>query len=42
MCVEFCPELAMFMHDDYRAIQMCILRSMCKVCPTGAIYISEE
>ena len=43
MCVGFCPEHAMFMHDDYIEPFKCISCGQCvKVCPTGAIYISEE
>jgi len=43
MCVGFCPELAMFMHEDYIEPFKCVSCGQCvKVCPTGAIYISEE
>ncbi len=43
MCVGFCIELAMFMHDDYIEPFKCIACGQCaKNCPTNAIYISEE
>ncbi|MDD2481666.1 MAG: 4Fe-4S binding protein [Lutispora sp.] len=43
MCVGFCPEHAMFMHDDYIEPFKCISCGQCvKACPTNAIYISEE
>lgn len=39
MCVGFCPELAMFMHDDYIEPFKCISCGQCvKNCPTNAIY----
>jgi len=43
MCVGFCLELAMFMHDDYIEPYKCVSCGQCvKACPTGAIYLSEE
>lgn len=43
MCVGFCPEGAMFMHDDYIEPFKCTSCGQCaKNCPSGAIYISEE
>lgn len=43
MCVGFCPELAMKMHGDLLEPFKCVACGQCaKVCPTHAIYISEE
>lgn len=42
MCVGYCPELAMFMHEDYLEPFKCVACGQCvKNCPTGAIYIEE-
>jgi Fe-S-cluster-containing hydrogenase component 2 len=42
MCVGFCPEGAMFQHDDYHEPFKCIACGLCvEVCPTGAIKIQE-
>ncbi len=43
MCVGFCPELAMMMHDDYIEPFKCISCGQCvKSCPTQALVISEQ
>lgn len=43
MCVGFCPELAMFMHDEYIEPFKCVSCGICaKQCPTNAIYIEQE
>jgi Fe-S-cluster-containing hydrogenase component 2 len=43
MCVGFCPELAMFMNDEYIEPFKCVSCGQCvKECPTGAIYIEQE
>ncbi len=43
MCVGYCPELAMFMHDEYIEPFKCIACGQCaKNCPTGAIFIEQE
>lgn len=43
MCVGFCPELAMFMHEDYLEPFKCVACGQCaKNCPTGAIFIVQE
>ncbi|HYE82438.1 MAG TPA: 4Fe-4S binding protein [Clostridia bacterium] len=43
MCVGYCPELAMFMHEDYLEPFKCIACGQCaKSCPTGAIFITQE
>ncbi|WP_312811673.1 4Fe-4S binding protein [Sedimentibacter sp.] len=43
MCVGFCSKLSMRQHDDHIEPFKCIACDMCsKVCPTGAIYISER
>ncbi|MDF2840685.1 MAG: hypothetical protein K0Q99_1457 [Clostridia bacterium] len=43
MCVGFCPELAMFMHDEYIEPFKCVACGQCaKQCPTNAIYIEQE
>ena len=40
MCVGYCPELAMFMHDEYLEPFKCVACGQCvKKCPTGAIFI---
>lgn len=43
MCVGYCPELAMFMHEEYLEPFKCVACGQCaKVCPTGAIFIEKE
>ncbi|MBN1411194.1 MAG: 4Fe-4S binding protein [Spirochaetales bacterium] len=43
MCVGFCPERAMFMHNDYAEPFKCVACGKCvQKCPTNAIYILEE
>lgn len=43
MCVGFCPEIAMIMHEDYIEPFKCVSCGQCvKVCPTNAISMSEE
>lgn len=43
MCVGFCHENAMFMHDDYIEPFKCIACGLCvKNCPAKAIYIEEK
>lgn len=43
MCVGFCPEGAMIMHEDMIEPFKCISCGQCvKVCMTKALYISEE
>lgn len=43
MCVGFCPEGAIFAHEQHTEPFKCIACGQCvKVCPTKAIYISEE
>lgn len=43
MCVGFCPELAMFMNDEYIEPFKCVACGQCaKQCPTNAIYIEQE
>lgn len=42
MCVGFCPEGAMFMHEDYTEPFKCTACGQCvKGCPTGAINVVE-
>jgi carbon-monoxide dehydrogenase iron sulfur subunit len=42
MCVGFCPELAMFMNDEYIEPFKCVACGQCaKQCPTQAIYIEQ-
>lgn len=42
MCVGFCPEGAMSMHDDYIEPFKCIACGLCtRKCPTGALVIKE-
>ena len=42
MCVGFCPEDAMMMHDDYIEPFKCIACGLCaKKCPTGAIVVED-
>lgn len=43
ICVGFCPENAMMMHDDYIEPFKCIACGQCvKSCPTQALVISEQ
>jgi len=43
MCVGYCPELAMFMHEDYLEPFKCVACGQCtKSCPTNAIFIEQE
>jgi len=43
MCVGFCPELAMFMHEEYIEPFKCVACGQCaKNCPTNAIFIVQE
>lgn len=43
MCVGFCPELAMFMHEEYIEPFKCVACGQCaKSCPTNAIFIVQE
>lgn len=43
MCVGYCPELAMFMHEDYMEPFKCVACGQCtKSCPTNAIFIEQE
>lgn len=43
MCVGFCPEGAMMMHEDYIEPFKCIACGQCaKVCPTNAVNIIEK
>lgn len=43
MCVGFCSKLSMRQHDEYIEPFKCIACDLCsKVCPTGAICISEK
>lgn len=43
ICVGFCPELAMFMHDEYIEPFKCVACGQCaKKCPTNAIYLEQE
>jgi carbon-monoxide dehydrogenase iron sulfur subunit len=43
MCVGYCPELAMFMHEEYIEPFKCVACGQCvKECPTGAIFIVQE
>lgn len=42
ICVGFCPENAMMMHDDYIEPFKCIACGLCvKSCPTQALFITE-
>ncbi len=42
MCVGFCPELAMGVHDDYIEPFKCVACGQCaKSCPREAIFIEE-
>ncbi|HEX3048207.1 MAG TPA: 4Fe-4S dicluster domain-containing protein, partial [Bacillota bacterium] len=42
MCVGFCPESALFMHNDYIEPFKCVACGQCvKKCPAGAISISK-
>jgi carbon-monoxide dehydrogenase iron sulfur subunit len=43
MCVGYCPELAMFMHEEYIEPFKCVACGQCvKECPTDAIFIVQE
>jgi carbon-monoxide dehydrogenase iron sulfur subunit len=43
MCVGFCPEYAMFTHNDCAGPFKCVACGKCaKQCPTKAIYILKE
>lgn len=43
MCVGYCPELAMFMHEEYLEPFKCVACGQCaKTCPTSAIFIEQE
>lgn len=43
MCVGYCPELAMFMNDEYLEPFKCVACGQCaKNCPTDAIFIEQE
>lgn len=43
MCVGYCPELAMFMHEEYLEPFKCIACGQCvKACPTGTLFIEQE
>jgi Fe-S-cluster-containing hydrogenase component 2 len=43
MCVGYCPELSMRMHDDYTEPFKCIACGQCaSICPTGAIHLKLE
>lgn len=43
MCVGYCPELAMFMHEEYLEPFKCVACGQCtKNCPTNAIFIEQE
>jgi Fe-S-cluster-containing dehydrogenase component len=42
MCVGFCAEHAMMMHEDYMEPFKCVACGQCvRVCPTNAIFIEE-
>lgn len=43
MCVGFCPEGAIFMHEDHIEPIKCIACGQCaRVCPTKAIAVTES
>lgn len=43
ICVGFCPNNAMFTHQDINEPIKCIACGACtRVCPTGAIYMDEK
>lgn len=43
MCVGYCPELAMFMHEEYLEPFKCVACGQCaKTCPTSAIFIEQD
>lgn len=43
MCVGYCPELAMFMQEEYIEPFKCVACGQCvKNCPTNAIFIVQE
>lgn len=43
MCVGFCPEGSMIMHEDYIEPFKCVACGQCtKVCQTGAIHLGEK
>ena len=42
-CVGFCPEAAMFHHDDLVEPFKCVACGVCvKACPTGAIFMVDQ
>ncbi len=42
-CVGFCPEAAMFHHDDCLEPFKCVACGVCvKACPTGALFMVDQ
>ena len=42
-CVGFCPEAAMFHHDDCLEPFKCVACGVCvKSCPTGALFLADQ